>query len=90
MRQTLSVPGGRSGAVQTAGDGTVAGSRQCEVCGAGLQGGQRVACSEKCRATRWRQRQETARQHRDDELRILALAARQALEALERRLGNPK
>ena len=41
-----------------------------------------TACSGKCRATRWRQR----RQQRDDELRALALAARQAIEALARRL----
>jgi hypothetical protein len=47
-----------------------------------------VACSEKCRAKRWRQRRETTRQHRDDELRVLALAARQAIEALERRLED--
>jgi hypothetical protein len=30
-----------------------------------------------------------ARQHRDDELRVLALAARQAIEVLERRLLTP-
>jgi predicted nucleic acid-binding Zn ribbon protein len=83
------VPQGCSRAVQTAGNGAVVGSRQCEVCGAVLQGGQLVACSEKCRAKRWRKRRETARQHRDDELRVIALAARQAIEALERRLGDP-
>jgi hypothetical protein len=48
-----------------------------------------VACSEKGRAKRWRQRRETARLHRDDELRVLARAARQAIEALERRLEDP-
>jgi predicted nucleic acid-binding Zn ribbon protein len=83
-----SVPQERSTAVQTAVDGTVVGSRQCEVCGAVLHGGRQVACSEKCRARRWRQRRETARQHRDDELRVLALVARQAIEALERRLDD--
>ena len=82
------MPHGRPRAVQTAGDGHVVGSRQCEVCGAELRGGQLVACSEKCWAKRWRQRRETARQHRDDELRVLALAVKLAAEALERRLAD--
>jgi hypothetical protein len=41
-----SVPQGRSGAVQAAGNGTVVGSPQCEVCGE-HRGGQKVVCSEK-------------------------------------------
>jgi predicted nucleic acid-binding Zn ribbon protein len=88
MPPSEKAPQGCSRAVQTAGDGHVVGSRQCEVCGAALRGGQQVACSEKHRAERWRQKRAQAQQHRDDELRVLALAARQAIEALERRLGE--
>jgi len=39
-----------------------------------------VACSEKCRAKRWRERQETARQERDREVRALLEAALKRLE----------
>lgn len=42
------------------------------------------------RATRWRQRRAQAQEHRDDELRVLALAVKLAAEALERRLKDPK
>jgi len=44
--------------------------------------GQQKACSGKCRAR-------LSRQRKADELRVLALAARQAIEALERRLEDP-
>jgi hypothetical protein len=73
------------GAVQTARDGTVVGSRQCEACGAGLRGGQRVACSEKCRAARWRRQQEATREARDRKIRELLKAA---LRKLEERSGG--
>ena len=45
---------GRAGAVQTAASVPVVGSRRCESCEAVLQGRQTVACSDKCRAERWR------------------------------------
>jgi hypothetical protein len=89
MLRDEKVPHGRSGAVQTAGDGTVVGSQQCEACGAGLRGGQRVACSEKCRA-RDPVAPAAGAGPRDDELRVLALAVRLAAEALERRLKDPR
>lgn len=80
----------RPRAVQTAGDGPVVGSRVCEVCGAALVGREsQETCSDRCRARRWRARHAKLGQHRDDELRVLARAARQALEALERRLQTP-
>jgi predicted nucleic acid-binding Zn ribbon protein len=65
----------------------VGSERECPGCGTPLAGRQRAG-SGKCRARVSRQRKATARQHRDDELRVLALAARQAIEALERRLAT--
>jgi len=47
---------------------------------AALQGGQQVACSEKCRARRWRQRRETTRVTRDRAIRALLEAALMKLE----------
>jgi hypothetical protein len=55
--------------------------RQCPGCGKPLAGAQK-ACSGRCRAR-------LSRARRLDELRGLALAARQAIEALERRLADP-
>jgi hypothetical protein len=52
----------------------------CPVCGVSLRGRQTV-CSAACRRRRSRQR-------KADELRVLARAARQAIEALERRLED--
>jgi hypothetical protein len=69
--------------------GAVVGSPRCEVCDTPLGGRQKFACSDACRAIRWRLRQQSSRQHRDEELRVLALAVRQAAEALERRLADP-
>lgn len=67
----------------------VAGSkRECLGCGKPLTDRQKGACSGRCRAKLSRQRKATSHQHRDDELRVLARAARQAIEALERRLGD--
>jgi hypothetical protein len=40
-------------------------------------------------AERSRRREVEALQHRDDALRVLALAARQAIDALDRRLADP-
>jgi predicted nucleic acid-binding Zn ribbon protein len=54
--------------------------RQCPACAKPLSGRQR-ACSGKCRA-------KLSRQRKTDELRVLARAARLALEALERRLAE--
>jgi hypothetical protein len=76
-------------AVQTATSGTAVGSAPCEVCGAPLKGRQTVACSEKCRARRWRNRRDQARQHRDAELRVLALAVSRSAAALLRQLADP-
>jgi len=55
--------------------GSVVGSRQCVACGADLEGRQGVACSDKCRAARWRRQRETTRQVRDREIRELLEAA---------------
>jgi predicted nucleic acid-binding Zn ribbon protein len=55
--------------------------RECPGCGQPLSGRQQ-ACSGKCRA-------KLSRDRRRDELRVLALAARQAIETLERRLADP-
>jgi predicted nucleic acid-binding Zn ribbon protein len=54
--------------------------RECPGCGKPLTDRQR-ACSGRCRA-------KLSRARRGDELRVLALAARQAIEALERRLNE--
>jgi predicted nucleic acid-binding Zn ribbon protein len=62
--------------------------RECPGCGKPLAGRQR-ACSGKCRAKLSRERSAAAHQHRDDELHVLVLAARQAIETLERRLADP-
>ena len=70
------------GAVQTAADAPVVGSLRCEVCGAGLQGRQKVACSDKCRAERWRRARAGKADRRLTEVREL-------LEAALRRLGEP-
>jgi hypothetical protein len=45
-----------------------------------------VACSEKCRAKRWRRRQETARQQRDREVWALLLTAQESIDAAMKRL----
>jgi hypothetical protein len=54
--------------------------KACEVCGAVLRGGQAVACSDKCRAERWRQRRSQALRARDREIA-------EALAGQIRRLG---
>ena len=54
---------------------------QCPSCGEPLIGRRKV-CSGKCRA-------KLSRERKADELRALVLAARQAIEALERRLLTP-
>ena len=78
-----------SAAVQTAANGAVVGSRRCEVCGAELLGRRKVACSEKCRAERWRRRQESARQKRDREVWALLLTAQESVAAAMKRLETP-
>lgn len=78
MPQADSMPEPRSEAARA----LVAGSGgECPGCGMPLAG-QQKACSGKCRAR-------LSRQRKADELRVLALAARQAIEALERRLEDP-
>jgi pyruvate/2-oxoglutarate dehydrogenase complex dihydrolipoamide acyltransferase (E2) component len=67
-----------------------ASQRRCRACGKPLTPRQRGACSAKCRATLSRRRKATAHQQRDDELRELVAALRQALEALERRLADSR
>ena len=44
---------------------TASGLRSCEVCGAEIQGGRTITCSDRCRAERWRRGQEQARRGRD-------------------------
>ena len=65
--------------------GSVVGSRQCVACGADLEGRQGVACSDKCRAARWRRQRETTRQVRDREIRELLEAAMRVLARDDRR-----
>ena len=60
----------------------------CPVCREHPLQGRQTACSAACR--RERRREAEARQHREDERRVFALAARQAIEALERRLADAK
>ena len=60
----------------------------CPVCRKHPLQGRQTVCSARCRRIRSRRREAEARQHRDDELRVLAFAARQAIEALERRLED--
>jgi len=71
----------------------VVGSERCEVCRTALRGRQRVACSDKCRATRWRQRgavaQQAAQQARDREIRALLLTAQESISEAARRLSEP-
>ena len=74
---------GRLGAVQTAGGVSVVGFRQCPVCGAALTGRQVVACSEKCRAIRWRERQAQARAAQDQRLEEVRGFLLDALRRLE-------
>jgi len=73
------------GAVQTARDVSVVGFRQCPVCGGALTGRQKVACSEKCRAIRWRQGREVTRQARDEQV---AQHLRTALRLLDGGQGD--
>ena len=88
MVQDDSMPERRSEGVRTLPGATLIGSR-CPVCREQPLQGRQTACSAACRRERSRQREAEARQHLDDELRVLALAARQAIEALERRLEDP-
>jgi hypothetical protein len=71
----------RSRAVQTAPEALVHEGRTCETCGARLRGRQTIACSERCRAIRWRLRQAKAQRDREQEVRASLLAARTAIEA---------
>jgi predicted nucleic acid-binding Zn ribbon protein len=75
MPDTRTTPPPTSAAVQTA-----SGLRSCEVCGAEIQGGRLVTCSDGCRAEKWRKGQEQAR--RDREARVASLL-REAIRLLE-------
>jgi hypothetical protein len=88
MSQTLSMPETRSGGVRTPTDGLLVVS-VCPVCRLNALRGRQTACSAACRRDRSRRREVEALQHRDDALRVLALAARQAIDALDRRLADP-
>ena len=79
------MPEARSAGVRTLPGAVLIGSL-CPVCREHPLRGRQEVCSASCRRERSRQREAAARQHRDDEL-ALALAARQAIEGLERRLG---
>jgi hypothetical protein len=50
--------------------------RACEVCGAEVQGGRSVTCSDRCRAERWRRRQEQRRHDRNAGVATLREAVR--------------
>jgi len=61
----------------------------CPVCGRVALSGRQTACSARCRRERSRQKDAARRQQRDEELRGLARAVRDAAEALEQRLLTP-
>ena len=90
MESPHHVVGERLQAVQTAPGVPVVGSARCEVCGVPLSGRQRVACSDACRAARWRQRgavaQHAAQQARDRDVRALLRTAQESIDAALRRL----
>lgn len=86
MSEGPSMPQDPPDAVQTAPvhavhDVVGSSEQRCEVCGAELRDGQRVACSDRCRARRWRRRGADARRERDREVRELL---ERALELLDR------
>jgi hypothetical protein len=87
VSQGQSSPQVRSKGVRTLPQASLVGS--CPACRERPLQGRQTVCSAACRRIRSRQREAEGRQHRDDELRVLAQAARQALEALERRLADP-
>jgi hypothetical protein len=88
MLRDDSMPETRPAGVRTQPQAILIGS-PCPVCREHPLRGRQTACSAACRRERSRQREAERRLHRDDELRVLALAARQAIEALERRLEDP-
>jgi pyruvate/2-oxoglutarate dehydrogenase complex dihydrolipoamide acyltransferase (E2) component len=73
-------PSRRDGPAESARALVEASEGRCRACGKPLTRRQRGACSAKCRATLSRWRKATAHQQRDDELRELVAALRQALE----------
>ncbi len=74
-------PHGHPESVQTAPDRP---PRTCENCGRPLQGRQRVACSDKCRALLWRQGREVARAERGRRVRDLLVEALRLMAQGER------
>ena len=72
------MPEASPGSVRTLSGGLLVVSL-CPVCGRNELRGRQTVCSAACRRRR-------SRQCKADELRVLARAARQAIEALERRL----
>lgn len=86
MSDASHVAASRPGAVQTAGNGAVVGSRRCEVCGAVLRGRQRVACSDKCRAMRWRRQGEAASRAEVEGVRQTVRILRASVDDLAERL----
>jgi len=79
------MPETRPAGVRTLPQAILVGS-PCPICREHPLQGRQTVCSTRCRRIRSRQREAEGRRYRDDELCVLALAARQALEALERRL----
>ena len=78
MSEVQTLPLDTTGAVQTA---TRVESRLCPACGkAPLQGRQKVACSDRCRALVWRKGREAAWAERDRQVRELLKAALALLE----------
>src|SRR5262252_7786082 len=80
----------RSRAVQTAPEALVHEGRTCETCGARLRGRQTIACSEKCRAERWRRQQAQAQRDREQQFLRRLLAARQAIELALETIARPQ
>ena len=80
----------RVGAVQTAGNVTLVGPRRCKACGAYLRGRQRVACSDRCRATRWRRQGEAAQRAEAESIRLAVTLLRAGVDDLAARLDRAR
>jgi len=69
------------------GEGVVASSRPCPICGTALTGRQESACSDRCRAARSRRRQTEGLAHRDRRVRELLEAALRVLARVDEPSG---
>jgi len=89
MSQNSSMPQTRSGSGRTPTDGVLVVVSVYPVCRLNALRGRQTACSAACRRIRSRLREAEGRQHRDDELRVFARAARQAIRRPRSAAGGP-